>query len=297
MKFQLINKTSFFAATLCLFIGGIFTSCNKEKKTETKASPEEWISLFNGKDLSGWTPKFAGYPAGENFNNTFRVSNGLLQANYSQYDSFKNEFGHLFYKDEFSYYRLRTKYRMVGEQTKGAGEWAYANNGLMLHCQSVETMTQNQGFPLSIEFQLLGGNGSDERNTGNLCTPGCHVTLNNKLEKQHCINSNSKTYHGEQWVNAEAIVLGDSIIHHVIEGDTVMTYFNPVIGGALGGLDTLQFPEGKPMTKGYISIQAESHQTEFEFMELLDLCGCMDKKAKNYKDYYIKSAPETCIYE
>ena len=111
---------------------------------------------------------------------------------------------------------------------------------------------------MSIEFQLLGGNGKDERPTGNLCTPGCHVTLNGEFFEPHCVSSNSKTYHGEQWVTAEAIVYGDSIIHHVIEGDTVMTYINPVVGGGLTGLDTLKFPEGKRMTEGYISIQVSN---------------------------------------
>ena len=157
-------------------------------------------------------------------------------------------------------------------------------------------MTLNQEFPVSIEFQLLGGNGKDDRPTGNLCTPGCHVTIEGELFTPHCVNSNSKTYHGEQWVTAEAVVLGDSIIHHIIEGDTVISYTKPIIGGELTGLDTIQFSEGTPMTEGYISIQAESHSFDFQKIELLNLCGCMDKKAKNYKSYYMKPDNKSCIY-
>lgn len=270
--------------------------CESTTPEENNTNVEEWIQLFNGKDMEGWTPKLAGYKMGDNFNNTFRVTNGFLQANYSEYDTFKNEFGHLFYKDKFSHYRLRAEYRAVGQQANGGEGWAIANNGLMLHCQPVETMTLDQGFPMSIEFQLLGGNGKDERPTGNLCTPGCHVTLNGEFFEPHCVNSSSKTFHGEQWVNAEAIVFGDSIIHHVIEGDTVMTYSNPVIGGDLSGLDTLAFPAGTRMTEGYISIQAESQGFDFRKIEILDLCGCMDKKAKNYKSYYTCSKPKKCIF-
>ena len=43
-----------------------------------KADPKDWIQLFNGKNLDGWTPKFAKHDLGENYNDTFRVENGLL---------------------------------------------------------------------------------------------------------------------------------------------------------------------------------------------------------------------------
>ncbi|MEN0002494.1 MAG: DUF1080 domain-containing protein [Bacteroidota bacterium] len=258
---------------------------------------EEWIPLFNGNDLADWTPKFTGFPKGENYRSTFRVSDSLLQVSYSEYDTFRNEFGHLFYKTPYSHYRLRAIYRMGLEGTPGGADWAFANNGLMLHCQSVESMGLEQEFPVSIEFQLLGGKGSGERPTGNLCTPGCHVVVGDTLYTTHCTDFyKGPTFHGDQWVEVEALVLGDSVIHHIVEGDTVLSYIKPVIGGELKGLDTTQIIAGTPMTEGYIAIQAESHLTEFKSIELLDLCGCMDKKAKNYKDYYVKDAPERCIY-
>ncbi len=283
------NHISFFIFLGCI---SLFLSCTDGKKK----GKEDWQPLFNGKNMEGWTPKFRGFPLGENYKNTFRVTDGILQASYSEYDDFKGEFGHLFHKDKFSYYKIRTEYRMVGEQVKNGPGWAYANNGLMLHSQSPESMSLDQSFPLSIEYQLLGGNGTDERQTGNLCTPGCHVTLNGEVFTPHCVNSTSKTYHGHKWVTAEAVVLGDSIVHHIIEGDTVMTYTKPVIGGGLDGLDSQVFKEGTPMTEGYIAIQAESHGTDFRKIEVLDLCGCMDENAKNYKSYYVKSKPSSCIY-
>lgn len=291
--FNKTNMKSLLSILICfLFLIG----CNSTDKQVDTSNVENWTQLFNGKNMDGWTPKLTGYKMGENFNNTFRVTDGNLQANYSEYDTFRNEFGHLFYKDKYSHYRLRAEYRAVGQQANGGEGWAVANNGLMLHCQSVESMTVDQGFPMSIEFQLLGGNGKDERPTGNLCTPGCHVTLNGEFFEPHCVNSSSKTYHGEQWVTAEAIVHGDSIIHHVIDGDTVITYSKPVIGGDLDGLDTIAFPAGQRMTEGYISIQAESQGFDFRKIEILDLCGCMDKKAKNYKSYFTCSKQSSCVY-
>ena len=44
------------------------------------AGSDDWIQLFNGKDLEGWTPKFTGYPLGVNHLNTFRVEDGLFKV-------------------------------------------------------------------------------------------------------------------------------------------------------------------------------------------------------------------------
>ena len=71
----------------------------------------EWIQLFNGKNLDGWTPKIRYHELGENYGNTFRVEDGLLTVGYENYDGFGEQFGHLFYKDSFSNYRMRVEYR------------------------------------------------------------------------------------------------------------------------------------------------------------------------------------------
>ena len=85
--------------------------------SSASATDEEWRPLFNGEDLEGWTPKIRGYEAGENFGNTFRVEDGVLKVVYDQYDGkFNERFGHLFFDEEFSNYRLRVEYRVVGEQ-------------------------------------------------------------------------------------------------------------------------------------------------------------------------------------
>ena len=238
----------------------------------TTTPKEEWIQLFNGKNLEGWDIKITGNPLNENFNNTFRVEDGILKAVYDQYTSFNGEFGHLFYKEKFSSYRIRIEYRFTGEQVPGGPGWAKRNSGVMIHSQSAASMEKDQSFPTSIEVQFLGGLDEGERPTGNLCTPGTHVEMKDSLFTPHCINSTSGTFNGDQWVTAEAIVYGDSLIYHLINGDTVLSYEKPQLDeGDEGYEKMLNLYGSKYIKEGYIALQAESHPVEFRKVELLDL--------------------------
>jgi len=266
-----------------------------------QAAPSyEWIQLFNGRDLSGWTPKFAKHPLGVNLNDTFRVEDGLLKVRYDAWTSFDGEFGHLFYKDRFSYYLIAAEYRFVGEQlpaAKGVG-WAVRNNGLMLHAQAPETMLTDQDFPISIEVQLLGGLGNGRpRTTANLCTPGTHVMMQGALRTAHCINSTSKTYDGDQWVRVEVLVRGDESIRHMLENETVLTYEEPQIGGGNASpTDPAVKRDGTLLSDGFIAIQSETAPTDFRKIELVNLEGCADPKALNYRSYIIKANAGMCRY-
>lgn len=241
-------------------------------RSQASQAPSDWIQLFNGKDLSGWAIKIAGYELHDNYRNTFRVEDGLLKVSYDEYESFDGEFGHLFYREKFSHYILRVEYRFVGEQVPSGPDWAFRNSGAMLHSQSAESMGLDQDFPISIEAQFLGGRGEGERTTANLCTPGTHVEMNGELVTEHCINSSSKTYHGDQWVTVEMEVRGGELIRHVIDGETVIEYAKPVIGGEFL-TDDFPLSEGTPVTEGYVALQAESHPIHFRKVELLDLSG------------------------
>ncbi|MGY8796556.1 MAG: family 16 glycoside hydrolase, partial [Woeseiales bacterium] len=113
-----------------VIVGGmLLTSCERSSKS---ADEEEWITLFNGQDLDDWTPKIRRHPAGVNYLNTFRVDNGLLTVSYDGYDEFDEQFGHIFYKDSFSHYRLLVEYRFTGEQALNAPDWAKRNSGVMV---------------------------------------------------------------------------------------------------------------------------------------------------------------------
>ena len=274
---------------LCLLLATVLVSVAPAQTSE------DWIQLFNGKDLDGWTPKIRGHELGDNFGNTFRVVNGAMQTGYEAYGPFDERFGHIFYKDPFSYYRLAVEYRFVGEQSEGGPGWAIRNSGLMLHSPAPETMGKDQNFPISIEVQLLGGLAEGERTTANLCTPGTHVVRDGKLLTRHCTNSTSKTYRGEQWVRTEILVLGSSVFRHFVEGDLVLEYEMPQYGGRnVEGHNPKDQPNGELISGGYISLQSESHPVEFRKVELLNLAGCMDPQAANYKDYFVKSEPATC---
>jgi hypothetical protein len=259
---------------------------------------KEWVPLFNGEDLTGWVPKITSYEAGENFGDTFRVENGVLKVAYDRYDTFGGRFGHLFYKTPFSHYVIAVEYRFVGEQAKDGPAWAFRNSGVMVHGQPVETMRKDQDFPISIEAQFLGGRGDGSaRSTANLCTPGTNVVMNGHLETRHCTNSSSKTFDGDQWVRVEVEVHGGGTIVHRVNGETVLQYEKPQIGGGnVAGHDPAVKRDGAILTSGSISLQAESHPIEFRKVELLNLAGCMDRKAKNYKSYYEKDDPKSCLY-
>lgn len=258
---------------------------------------EVWISLFDGETLDGWTPKIRGYAYGENFGETFRVRDGSIQVAYDAYDMFNERFGHLFYQSPYSFYRLVVEYRFSGEQATGGPGWAFRNSGVMIHSPPGESMTLDQDFPISIEVQLLGGDGTTERTNANLCTPGTHVVMDGQLVTRHCINSTSKTYHGDDWVRVEIIVLGDSLVSHVLDGETVLEYSQPQIGGEpLASVDPAFHLEGQILSDGYISLQSESHPVEFRKVELLNLKGCMNPEALNYKAYYVAAEPASCVF-
>lgn len=240
------------------------------QKNDAEPSPvsieESWTDLFNGKNLDGWKAKITGYPYGENYKNTFKVDKGVLKVDYSAYDKFNNSFGHLFYEIPFSAYRLKLEYRFVGQQLPDGERWATKNSGVMIHAQDPRTMTLDQAFPVSVEVQLLGGIEKNQpRPTANLCTPGTHVYMEGQKEETHCVNSDSDTYYGEEWIELEIVVNGSEEIIHLINGKEVMRYKHPEIGGEY---NTLLEQTGKKLSKGYLALQSESHPIEFKNIKL-----------------------------
>lgn len=270
-----MRKLHLLTQTVILAIAILLSACNSKPKTEKaveKSAAENWIQLFNGKDLNDWQIKFKGHELGDNYNNTFRVEDGLLRVSYENWEEWNGKFGHIFYNGEFSKYRLRVEYRFIGDQVNKGPGWAFRNNGLMIHGQPAETMELDQDFPTSIEVQLLGGSGTGERSTMNLCTPGTNVVMDGKLIEQHCINSKSKTYNGDQWVTVEVEVHGGKTIRHFVDGEEVMYYDDPQLDPRDATYEKLLTLYGDSIiTKGSISLQAESHNTDFRKIELLVL--------------------------
>ena len=259
--------------TLTLFLP-MTSGIAADPEPAAAAYPEgEWVSLFNGKDLSGWTPKIRYCDLGDNFGNTYRVEEGLLQVRYNGggYEKFGERFGHLYFKDTFSNYRLRIEYRFVGDQCPGGPGWAIRNSGVMVHGQDPKTIGKDQDFPVSIEVQFLGGNGKETRTTSNLCTPGTNVVMNGELKLQHCINSSSKTYHGDTWVVAEVEVHNKEVIRHLLEGEVVLEYTQPQLDKRDESAKKLIKGDNLLLTGGTISLQSESHPIDFRKVEIMVL--------------------------
>ncbi|MFC1791704.1 DUF1080 domain-containing protein, partial [Gemmatimonadota bacterium] len=62
-----------------LFLGLAAAAC-------APVAEEEWVPLFNGRDLTGWTIKISGLELGEDPRETVRVEDGLLTVSYENYD-------------------------------------------------------------------------------------------------------------------------------------------------------------------------------------------------------------------
>lgn len=230
----------------------------------------KWVTLFNGKDLSNWTPKIVGHKLGENFGNTFRVENGILSTRYDAYDSFNNRFGALYYNKKFTNYRLKVEYRFVGNTAPGAPSWGFRDGGIQYHCQDPATLDINQPFPICLEYNLLGGNGKDERPSGEICANGIFVEISGNRNTKYCTQPTvKKTMHGDQWVTAE-IDVHDGKIKHYINGEEILEFENPRFDST-NKLAKQFIINGNDLVKdGYISLQSNSHPMDFRKIEIME---------------------------
>ncbi|MGE9313524.1 DUF1080 domain-containing protein [Niabella sp. CJ426] len=255
-----------------LFIVTIITACSP-KTSKVKSSDNDWTTLFNGKDLKDWFVKIHHHEVGDNYGQTFRVEDGIIKVRYDKYDGFNERYGHLYYKTPFSKYHLKMEYRFVDGWMKDAPSYTILNSGVMYHSQDPRTMPKEQDWPISVEMQFLAGLPDGQpRPTGNMCSPGTEIVYQGTKYNGHCLNSTSKTYPPGEWVTAELIVLGDSLITHMINGDTVLQYSKPSIGGGVANrYDPKQKVEGKPLVSGYIALQSEGQPIDFRNIQLKNL--------------------------
>lgn len=264
--------------------------------TSNATIEEDWLDLFNGFDLEGWVPKISGSPTGQDPMDTFRVVDGLLTVSYDGYNGFGDRFGHLFLEQPFSDYRLSLEYRFTGDQLDGGPGWAFRNSGVMFHSQSPSSMSVDQDFPISVEFQFLGGRGDgSSRPTGSVCTPGTEVSVDGTRAESHCVEANGATFDGDQWVRADLIVLGDSVVVHIVNGDTVLQYSELIVGGGnVSGYEPRAKSDGSRLASGYIAVQSESHPVQFRRIRLLNLRGCTEPSDPNFRAYFRVSDSSAC---
>ncbi|MGB5667033.1 MAG: DUF1080 domain-containing protein [Maribacter sp.] len=281
----------------CFLIVLTMSQC---KTLKTSEKDKGWENIFNGQDIANWTVKIHHYETGDNYGDTFRVEDGIIKVRYDNYDGdFNDRFGHLYYNTPYSYFHLSMEYRFVGKLHPGAPSYTLKNSGVMYHSQDPKTMPKEQNWPISVEMQFLGGIDKDKaRPTGNMCSPGTEVVYQGKVYPGHCINSSSETYFGNQWVHAELIVLGDSLVTHMINGDTVLQYTKPQIGGGVvEGFDPTIKKDGQLLKEGFIALQSEGQPIDFRNVKIINLKGCMDPKATNYGKHFVKPDQGICIYK
>jgi hypothetical protein len=255
-----------------LLVLGIFILVGCTKAQEEKKEVE-WVSLFDGKNIEDWVVKIHHHDPGVNFGNMFRAEDGMIKVRYEAYEEFNDQFAHLYYKQPYSHFHLKLEYRFSGELQKGAPDYTMLNSGVMFHSQDPRSMPKEQNWPISVEMQFLAGLGDGKpRPTGNMCSPGTDIEYMGKLYDEHCLNSTSPTFGKDEWVRAELIVYGDSIIHHVINGDTVLEYSKPTMGGGVvDGFDSTLWKPGQPLTSGYIALQSEGQPIEFRNIMIRNL--------------------------
>lgn len=261
-----MRKSQYFLVVLFF----LALACDSRKHAEQKTEDLKWVSLFNGKDLEGWTMKIAGYGLGENLGSTFRVADGILSVRYDQYDSFNNRFGALYYDEVFTNYRLKVEYRFVGETAVGAPSWGFRDSGIQYHCQDPRSMGLNQPFPVSLEYNLHGGNGEDYRPVGEICANGINVEIDGQVSDLYCTPAKvSRTFHGDQWVTAE-IECRDGVFKHFVNGEEILEYSNPQYDPE-HELGQLFYNEANnAVNKGYISLQSNSHPIDFRKIEIME---------------------------
>jgi hypothetical protein len=245
-------------------------ACAKKPEVHVAEPTGQWVSLFDGKDLDGWTVKIAGHEVNDNYRNTFRAEGGLLKVSYDQYESFGGRFGSLFTKQKFSHYWLRAEYRFVGKQAAGAPSWAYENSGIQLHSQAPETMSRTQEFPVSVEFDMVGGHLLGSHPTGDVCENGTRVKIAGVLLTDKCSKLSSVTVKGEEWVSLLAEVQGSAHVRQVVNGVLIVDYTDITLDDKNADARKLVGSGGDlSLGSGYISIQANSHPLEIRRIEIL----------------------------
>lgn len=259
------------ALLLLLVFPLLFGSFQPNQQLNHENKSAKWVSLFNGKNLDNWIPKIAGYKLGENFGNTFRVENGILSIRYDAYDNnFNNRFGALYYNKKFSNYRLRVEYRFVGDTTQGAPTWGYRDGGIQYQCQDPATLRIDQPFPICLEYNLLGGNGKQERPSGEICANGIYVEINGKRNTSYCTAPTlKKTMNGDQWITAE-IDVHDGKIKQYINGEEVLSFENPRYDSTNATAKNFIINGDDRVKEGYISLQSNSNPMDFRKIEIME---------------------------
>ncbi len=116
------------------------------------ADPSKAISLFNGKDLTGWYTYIRDRGRGVDPKNVFTVRDGMIRISGQEYGCITTERG---FKD----YRLVAEYKW-GKQTHGGRKDRARDSGILLHSVGKDGAF-GRVWMYSIECQLIEGGTGD----------------------------------------------------------------------------------------------------------------------------------------
>ena len=260
-------QTTFLFPRFFQFLCILFFSVSYSQVENLESS--DWISLFNGKNLDGWTVKISGQPINKNIHNTFYAEDGILKVSYAEYEKFDMQFGHIFTNISYSHYIFRVDYKIFGSGMPDAPHWTNLNSGVMLHAQSPQSMRIEQGFPVSLEGQFLAVGATAGTQTGNVVTLGTHIEIDGKLTKEHIVDSNSKLFPVDTWVTFEAEVHGNEEIIYRVNGKEVIRCTHPQLDDTDKDAKRLiAAGASKQVSQGFIALQAEGQPVWFKNIQI-----------------------------
>jgi len=234
-------------STIIAVILIIFSLASKSQQNKT-------VSLFNGKDLSGWHADIPEMDTNALAKNPFIIRNGMLV-------SMGTPNGHLITDSIFQNYRLHVEYRFAGKP---------GNCGVLLHASTPRALYKM--FPKSIEAQML------HTNAGDFWCIVEDIKVND-MEKRRGPKENWGTTEGKE---RRIINLTDGSENPVGEWNTMI--IECLDNSIKVWVNNTLVNSGFDCTarQGQIALQAEGSEVEFKKVELTPiskLTGDKDKPA------------------
>jgi len=246
---------------------------------------EKWISMFNGKDLTGWEVFVRGQKSLEDSQKYFQVHEGNMHFYKDVDPNEKVEWAVVQNKIDYSHYKLRFEYKW-GEKRFAPRKTVKRDSGLLIHCHEKDREKwRSKAWPISIECQI------QETDVGDLHLVGTKATVNvcgelfkrdkgefprfsrssgQKLERVKRVLAEHQYDELYKWNKIEAIVTGTTAAFYCNE-NLVME------------VTDMKKPVGEswvPLSQGKIALQCEGAEVMYRNIEILPL----SKDINNKKD-------------
>lgn len=231
----------------------------------TRPSGDGWISLFNGRNLDGWTTFLPSKGRNNDPQGVFKVENGMLHILDIPDRGQRQEFGYLATNRSYGDYRLRFQYRW-GDKRFAPRNNAKRDSGVMYHLSGGDRV-----WPRSVELQVQEGNTGDFWLIGGttLTTTVASTSGNPKRYREGGTPYTTRAGSFVQvakdrtrdsrngWNTVELIVQGDEAVQ-IVNGEVVNRGKNLRRGNT-------------PLTEGRIAFQAEGAEVYYRNIEMKPL--------------------------